>query len=265
MLHQGQGNLLLVLSFRLSYKEYVVLKRFIQAFVLVFVLMMASCQPVMAQDVKTYIPPRATALMPTIKSELKEYYPGLKYPGYLPALFEHESCISFRHSKCFNGHAELRNNREHGVGVGQLTRAWDAKGNLRFDNLTDMRRKHPNDLGELSWLTIKDREDLQIRTTILMLKDLEKQYEPGLAPKERLAFVDSSYNGGFSHVRQARQICKVTRDCDAGVWFKNVEVHLPKSRAPDTRYGGRSMYDINTHHVTDILITRMPKYERLFK
>ena len=235
--------------------------------ILAFLLLgpLTACQPVMAQNVNTYVPPRAIALMPTIERELKTYYPTLVYPNYLPALFEHESCISFKHSKCFNGHAELRNNREHGVGIPQITRAWDAKGNLRFDNLMDMKRKNPRDLGELSWLTIKDREDLQIRTAIFMLKELDRQFEPTLKPREKLAFMDSSYNGGASHVKRARQACKLTSGCNANIWFLNVEKHLPKSKAADVRYGGRSMYDINTHHVKDILVTRMPKYEEFFQ
>ena len=238
--------------------------RFLHIVFFVLAGLLASCQPVAAQPVKTHVPQRAIDLMPAIKSETKEHFPGLKFPAYIPALFEHESCISFKHSKCFNSQAELRNNREHGVGVGQLTRAWSADGKLRFDNLAEMKRKHPVELGELSWLTIKDRVDLQIRTAIFMLRDLEKQYESGLDPFQRLAFVDSSYNGGVSHVKQARQACKVTKNCDPNVWFDNVEEHLPKSRAPDSRYGGRSMYDINVYHVSDVLLTRMPKYQRFF-
>ena len=218
----------------------------------------------LAQNVKTYIHPRAVELIPTIKKELADHYPGLSIPWYFPALAEHESCITLKHSKCFSSMAELKNNREQGVGLFQVSRAWDVKGKLRFDNLEAYRSKYPRDLWELSWDTFKNRPDLQIRVTVLMVRDIEKRFLDIKDPYERFKMTDSAYNGGESHVKRAREACKLTKGCNPSVWYSNVETHLPKSKAPDARYGGQSMYSINTKHVRDVFENRMPKFKQFW-
>lgn len=234
-------------------------------FALLIVLFL-FCKGAWAQtlDPQTYIHPRAVALMPTIKAETANFAPEITVPWYFPALMEHESCIHLRHTKCWNSESELRNDREQGVGLGQTTRAWDKFGKLRFDNLTFMRKKYPAHLWELSWDTYKKRPDLQIRVTTLMV--MESYREFSLVPDhiERLKMADSAYNGGSSHVKKARQICQLTSNCNPNVWDKNVALHLPKSKTPDSRYGGRSMYQINTGHVTDVF-KRMHKFKNFWE
>ena len=217
-----------------------------------------------AQNVKTYIHPRAVELMPTIKKEVTAYMPTLTIPWYFPGLMEHESCNHLRHSKCWNSAAELKNNREQGIGLGQTSRAWDANGRLRFDNLEIFRSRYPKDLWELGWDTFKYRPDLQVRITVIMVRDIEKKFLDVKDDTERMRMVDSAYNGGESHVKRARETCKLTRNCDPKVWFSNVETYLPKSKAADARYGGRSMYEINTNHVKDVFYNRMPKFKPFF-
>ena len=216
---------------------------------------------VFAQDVRSYIHPRAIALMPMVGDEFDRIAPDTYTPAYTMALFEHESCISFRHSKCLSPAAELKNDREQGVGLSQITRAWDKSGRLRFDNLDFYRKKYPDQLWELSWDNVKTRTDLQVRLTMLMLRDIAKPYynEPGLSPKAVVQFTDSIWNGGKQHLDKARQICKITVNCDPRVWDNNVALYLPKSKTPDDRYGGRSMYQINTNHVSDVF-NRIGKY-----
>lgn len=218
-----------------------------------------------AQNAKTYIHPRAQTLMPSIQAEMALYAPEITTPWYLPGLIEHESCITLKHSKCWNSNAELRNSREHGVGLGQTTRAWDKNGKLRFDNLTIMKKRYPNELGELSWNTFKQRSDLQIRITILMVKEAYRDLGGVQDTYERLKMADSAYNGGMSHVKKARQLCQLKKECDPQIWYLNTERYLPKSKSPDSRYGGRSMYEINTHHVRDVFETRMPKFKQFWE
>ena len=231
-------------------------------FVLTFVMTGFAAQ---AQNVKTYIHPKAIELIPVIRLEAEKFAPQIETPWYFPGLIEHESCISLRHSKCWHSAAELKNNREHGVGLGQLTASWDKYGKLRFDNLAEMKRRNPRDLGELSWETIKSRPDLQIRTMIFMVNDSYKQLAPLKYPLERLKMADSAYNGGISHVFKARSMCGISRGCDPQLWDNNVERYLPKSKTPDSRYGGRSMYSINTGHVFDVFYNRMDKFKPFFE
>lgn len=217
------------------------------------------------QEVETYIHPKAEALMPVLKLEAEKFAPEIITPWYFPGLIEHESCISLRHKTCWSSTAELRNKRERGVGLGQLSAAWSTSGKLRFDNLAEMKRRNPQELSELSWDTIKSRPDLQIRSAMFMVTDSYRMLVTVQDPLERLKMTDSAYNGGIAHVHKARTLCGLTKGCDPQIWDDNVVIHLPKSKRPDARYGGRSMYEINVGHVVDVFETRMPKFEPFFE
>lgn len=220
-------------------------------------------KPVHAQDAKTYIHPRALPLIPVIQKEASTYLPEVKTVWYFPGLIEHESCISLKHSKCWNPQSELKTSRENGIGIGQLTRAWASDGKLRFDNLATYRKLYPKELGELDWATFKDRPDLQIRTMIFMVRDDYRKIKGARDEEQRLKMTDSSYNGGRGSMENSRKACHLTKGCDPGVWDNNVEKHCTKSRTPMPGYGGRSPCDINLHHVRDVFDTRMPKFKKL--
>lgn len=213
-----------------------------------------------AQNARTYIPPQAYTLLPTIKDEVVQNFNHIPHREMVPGLVDHETCPGYRYSKCFKPGAELKNDREHGVGVGQLTRAWDKFGKLRFDNLTAMRRLYPNELSELSWDTIKERPDLQIRTMTLMLRDEYKKFDMVPDKTEALKMTAAAYNGGARDVLRARQTCGMTKGCNPNVLFDNVDKHCVKSRTPIAAYGNRSPCDINTAYPRDIFQVRMNKY-----
>ncbi len=213
-----------------------------------------------AQDVRTFMPPAATLQLPTLAQELRQHWPAVPDVGYVGALIEHESCITLRHSRCWQPTSRLKTRREEGAGLGQLTRAWRSNGRLRFDALAEARRAHPA-LQALHWDTIYARPDLQMRTVVLMSKRNFDAVVPASAhvhALHRLAFADAAYNGGLAGVRQERRACGLTTGCDAAQWFGHVEQLCLKSHA--ALYGGRSACDINRHHVRDVLTTRMPKY-----
>ena len=217
------------------------------------------------QDIKTYIHPRAEALMPLVKKEIEKFAPEIITPWYFPALIEHESCITLKHKTCWSPEAELRNKREQGIGLGQITRVWSTTGKLRFDNLASLKKNNLEAFNELSWSNVKQRPDLQVRATIFMVNDIYRKFPTVVDPLDRLMMTDSAYNGGIAHVNKARVLCNLTKDCDAQYWYDNVEKHLPKSRLADKRYGGKSMYDINVRHVKDVFENRMPKFEKFFE
>lgn len=179
----------------------------------------------------------------------------------LASLIEVESCISLKHSRCWDPASELKSTREQGVGLGQITRAYTSTGQLRFDALAELKTLHPKELYELNWNNIRSRPDLQIRAIVLKSKDNYKQFVN--YTNEPLAFADAAYNGGLGGVNNERRACTMIKGCDPKLWFGHVEKVCLKSKAP--LYGNRSACDINRQHVQDVLKVRSLKYEPLFK
>lgn len=213
---------------------------------------------VRAQDVRTYIPPAAEQFRPVLATEYRAHWPDHPRPALLPALIEHESCLSLKHSRCWNPKSHLKSAREEGAGLGQLTRAWHQDGRLRFDALAEMREQHPA-LREIDWSNVYNRPDLQLRAVVLKSRSDYLRLGVVSDPMIRLAFADAAYNGGLGGVQKERRACGLKTGCDPQRWFGHVELTCLKSRKP--LYGNRSACDINRHHVHDVLHVRSPKYE----
>lgn len=179
-------------------------------------------------------------------------------------MIELESCITLKHRLCWNPKSRLRTSREEGAGLGQLTRAFKQNGTIRFDNLAIQKSKYPKELRELSWQTIYDRPDLQIRAIVLQLKYDYNKFKPNsFNTLEALAFTDAAYNGGYAGVISEQRACKLANNCDPSRWFDNVENYCLKSKV--ALYGNRSACDINREHVEQVLLTRSKKYMQLLK
>lgn len=207
-----------------------------------------------------YIPPQAYQYARVIDSEITRLFSEVPDRHYVPALIEHESCIHLKHPRCWNPKSQLKTKRELGKGLGQITKAYNRDGSLRFDKLTEMRVRYKRELSEVSWTNVADRPDLQIRMILLMLRnDYGKLYDVKDS-MERLAMTDNAYNGGLGGLQKERRQCGLTKGCDPNVWFYNVERVCLKSKA--VLYGVRSTCDISRHHTADILNTRLPKYRR---
>lgn len=212
-------------------------------------------------DVNTYIPPRAFTYKKIIREEISKHFPTLSPYEYIPSLIEHESCISLKHSRCWQPSSRLKSSREEGAGLAQITRTFREDGSIRFDTLSDMVRLHKRELKELSWENVYTRADLQIRFMILLTRDnFNKLYD--IPEVERLPFADAAYNGGLRDVNKQRMICKLKDGCIDYVWFNNVGDICVKSTKP--LYGNRSACDINKHHVRDVILVKMPKYLKYY-
>jgi len=220
---------------------------------------MLFTQNVVAQNVKTYIPPKAYQYRDIIKQEIDTYFNDIPTPYYVPGLIEHESCNALKHPRCWSPTSELKSKRERGVGLGQITISYNEDGSVRFDVLSDLVKVHRKELKELTWNNVLERPDLQIRALILMLRD--NYYKLFTVPdsKERLRFTDAAYNGGLGGVLKERLACHLAQDCDSNIWFNNVERYCLKSKKP--LYGNRNACDINRHHVRDVILIREPKYK----
>ncbi len=206
---------------------------------------------------RAQVPAAAQPYLPVLQGEIRTHFDAHPMPEYFGGLIEHESCISLSHSRCWSSKSRLKTSREEGAGLGQLTRAWRADGSLRFDALAEMRDRHPS-LRALSWRTIYDRPDLQLRAVVLKIKDAFTALRVVSSPMDRLAMADAAYNGGLAGLQRERRACELTNGCDPQRWWGNVERTCLKSRAP--LYGSRSACDINRHHVSDVIRVRAPKY-----
>lgn len=228
----------------------------IKALTLVCFLWPASA---MAVDVKTYIPDNAYKFAPLLSRSISDLWSDHPYRAYFGGLAEQESCISLKHSRCWSPKSELKTPREQGLGIFQLTRAWNTNGTLRFDALSEMRSKHP-ELRELSWSNLAERPDLQFAAAVLKVKDDYGKLFMVSNPVERIAFADAAYNGGLGGVQKERRACSLKSGCNPQAWFGNVEKTCLKSRA--ALYGKRSACDINREHVANVMLVRSPKYKR---
>lgn len=217
---------------------------------------------VYSQNVRTFIPAKAPAVLEIVKNEVEKYFPEVPVRYYFGGLIEQESCISLKHSRCFDPRAELKTSREQGVGISQLTRAFRPNGSVRFDILTELKDQH-KELSELDWNTIKQRTDLQARAMIILSKKNYKKLYSVKDPLERLKFTDAAYNGGYIGVEKERRYCGLKKGCDPQIWFNNVETTCLKSKK--ALYGTRSACDINREHVKNIFYLRMEKYKPYFE
>lgn len=192
---------------------------------------------------------------PVLRREQKAIWPGHPDPAVLAALIEQESCVSLASPSCWNPAARLKTKREEGAGMGQITRAYNADGSLRFDALGDLHRRYGDELGALSWDNVYTRPDLQLRGVVLTSRDAARPFK---AAPAMLAFADAGYNGGIEGVQRERRACALVHGCDPGQWFGNVELHCLKSR--QALYGGRSACDINREHTRNVMRVRRAKY-----
>lgn len=234
-------------------------KRFIFVIILAIIGLIPTYLYAKNYSIYTYIPERAFKYLPTVMEESSRLFPYFKSPAYFGALIEHESCISLKSKRCWSPKSRLKTRREEGAGLGQLTRTWRRDGRIRFDKLSELRRRYKRELGELSWENIYFRPDLQIKAIILLWKenyDKLKNLIPGEIDK--LAMSDLAYNAGLGRVYKDRRLCKIKKNCDPDKWFDNVEKTCTASKRKI--YGNRSACDISRHHVRDVIITRYPKY-----
>lgn len=207
------------------------------------------------------IPVNAMTYLPRLVEAQREYWASAPIPDFMAGQVEQESCITLKHSKCWNPNAQLKTSREWGRGLGQVTTAYRADGSVRFDTQAELRSQFK----ELSgWTTERWADpDYQIRAIVLQDRTLFERAGWAFNDYERVAFTLSGYNGGFGGVLQDRRLCANTEGCNPDKWFGHVEKHSLKSKTPWNGYG-KSAFEINREYVDQILNTRRFKYERYF-
>lgn len=200
------------------------------------------------------VPENAKKYLPLLKAEQQRYWPSLHQPSILAAQVEQESCISLKHSRCWNPRAELRTTRERGVGFGQITKT------ARFDALAELKAQYPKELAGWSWGS-SSLYDPAYQMRALILMDL-RNYKVIVGTKnqsERVAMTLASYNGGLGGLMSDRSVCSATPGCDRSVWFGHVEHTSRKSKAKSHGYG-KSFFEINREYPVNVMFVRRPKY-----
>lgn len=215
-----------------------------------------------ATNVKTYIPTKAWELRDDVKDAIDSIFPEIPEYNFIPALIEHESCISLTHSRCWSSNIGLNTSREKAVGFFQLTVAYDANGNVRFDTLSDLARRYKNEIGELTWKNAVSRPDLQIKAGVILVRENFNYFRDVKDPIARLHFTDAAHNAGAGNIGKERRACGLAAGCDPQYWIDNTERYCQRSRKP--LYAGRSACDITQHHVRDVFFTRLPKYKEKY-
>lgn len=203
------------------------------------------------------LPPNALKYLPILQAEQRAWWPGMPLPSALGAQVEQETCVSLKSARCWSPRAELRTNRERGVGLGQITKT------SRFDALAEIRAANPRALKGWDW----DQDalyDPRFQLRALVLKDLQgwNAMQGAAAAQDRLAFTFAAYNGGIGGVLSDRQVCRGTAGCNFGRWFGHVERTSLKRKTAAAGYG-KSFFEINREYVRNVLIVRRPRYERV--
>ena len=235
----------------------------------IFLLCLLTISLLASSLAKTYIPTNAITYIPLVYKETKLVIDDKVTKSIFPSLIEQESCVRLKGTgywarRCWSPISELKNSREQGVGFGQITRAWNKSGTLRFDTLRNLKRKYPKELKDLTWDNIKEEPELQIRAMLLLWNSNFKTFSKTIPIDARTAFTDSSYNGGFKYLNRERKECKLRKNCNPKKWFKNTEL-MKSSRAKRKLYGNKSAWDINREHVYNVLKLRHGKYEDYYK
>lgn len=208
------------------------------------------------------IPALAKIYLPVLLAVQGVHWPDAPTPHFLAGLVEQETCISLKHSKCWNPKAELKTSREYGFGLGQTTTAYRADGSVRFNKQSELRARYAS----LRNWTYERRFDpvFQLTSIVEMTHGIWKRTPGAATDIDHWAFTFSGYNGGESHVRRDRLLCGNIEDCDPSRWFGHVELHSVKSREPWGGYG-RSPYQINREHAHNIIRVRSSKYQPFFE
>jgi hypothetical protein len=203
-----------------------------------------------------FIPANAHMYLPVLKQEQASYWQEHYKPVLLAGQVEQESCTSLKSPKCWSPNAELKTDREWGVGLSQFTKT------QTFDAIEGIKSKHPEiDWGNWSF-DHPYQVKYQLRGLVVYMHDISKQILGTATPEDNYQMALSSYNGGVGGLRKDRLKCSMTPNCNPDTWYGNVELTSVKSHKAFKGYG-QSPYDINRGYIK-LVYSRAKKYEGLY-
>lgn len=199
------------------------------------------------------IPALAQVYLPVLLTVQASLWPSMPDPALLAAQVEQETCITLKHSKCWNPRAELKTSREYGFGLGQLTVT------PRFNNF-EAAKGWDKTLAGWKWEGRYDPE-MQLRALVAYDRNLYSQVRFGRSEIDRLSFMFSAYNGGLGGLLKDRRLCAATPGCNPDRWKGNVELYSFRAKTAVKGYG-KSFFEINREYVHNIMVVRSSKYRR---
>lgn len=223
--------------------------RFVTALV---TLLCVLCGP-LAGFCAQAVPQAALAHLATLRAVQAEIWPDLPYPWLLAGQVEQETCITLKHSKCWNPRAELKTSLEYGFGLGQITKT------DKFNNFEVIKAMDPL-LKTWEW---QDRYNSKMQVRALVVYD---KYIYNIVKKlardywNALCFMFSAYNGGVGGLNKDIAICRKVEECDPKVWFGNVAEYSFRAKKPVKGYG-ESFFMINRKYVDNVMNVRSEKYK----
>lgn len=200
------------------------------------------------------IPALAQVYLPVLLAVVAALWPGMPDPALLAAQVEQETCITLKHSKCWNPRAELKTSREYGFGLGQITIT------PRFNNFVEA-KGWDESLAGWKWENRFDPE-MQMRALVAYTRNLHRRVTFAETDRDRLAMTFSAYNGGFGGLLKDRKLCGATPGCNPGRWDGHVATTSFRAKTAVKGYG-KSFFEINREYVHNIMVVRAPKYRRV--
>lgn len=186
------------------------------------------------------------------------YWPDAPMKYIEPGKLDRETACP-NPKKCWNPKVELKTSREWGIGLSQVTIAYNADGTERFNNWKEAKRKYKEVLGQWQW---EDRYNPKMHIIYSILEDKSNYGRMRIIFKntvDRWAGTLVSYNAGAGRVNNRRAICKITDGCDPGKWFGGLDgVASPSEKK--LIYGVSLRERVNSYPY-DVIFNRSKKYQ----
>ena len=200
---------------------------------------------------------KARPYLPMIEKAYVQYWPDAPMKETIAGKLDRETaCPNMK--KCWNPKVELKTSREWGIGLSQVTIAYNADGTERFNNFKEAKRKYSEALS--AW-DFEDKYEPRYHILFTVLEDKTNFMRMRLLFKDsvnRWAGTLVSYNAGPGRVNSRFAICKITPGCDTSKWFGG----LDKVASPAEKkliYGVPLQERVNDYPA-DVIFKRSKKY-----
>ena len=191
---------------------------------------------------------RAKRHLPALKTAIDTHWPAAPMRHYIAAQIEQESAG-------WNPRAELKTSREYGIGLAQITIAYNADGTERFNNFKAAQRIFKdwkwedrfNVKYQLGYAVINDRSSFQ--QVSRLMRDDDSRWRASLV----------SYNAGYGTVLQRRALA-IRSGVPADRWVGGLDqVAMPYEQK---LLYGRPLGKMRNEYPHIICDVRAPKYLR---
>lgn len=198
---------------------------------------------------------QAKPTLPIFKNVVTQYWSDAPKQQYFPGTVEQETCASLK--KCWNFKTELKTSKEYGFGLSQITIAYTHKGNVRFNNFLEAKKKY-HELSQWQW---DDRFNPKYQLTYIVLQ-LKHLYQPMKHyfkdDDNRWAASLVSYNAGPGKVIDRMTVCDLTKGCDKTAWFNGLDSVVPPSEKK--KLYGKALYLRINEYPENVIHVRASKY-----